>query len=203
MTKGQFIEFIQHNLSGGASVQDKSDKYPLEVIELAVAMILQDLASVDFRTGPDNIMNALISRHEMVSVSSENGLFFFVLPVSTMGGNGSVRRVAPDRMGAAFSIHASLPQMAMMSELKGSAMRIGVYPDGSERWTFTKNPFLDEVFVSYIPDFREYDDDEEFVVGDQYMTVYAKIEQMFAPVAQRLLDQRNDNAIEDEQRTRG
>lgn len=197
MTKGEFIEFIQHNLSGGASVQDKESKFSIEVIEVAVGIILQDLASMDVRPGAVNIMNWLISKSKTAVVLDDNGRKYFMAPMEGLAGPNSLKHVGLEVGSPSFSIHSSYPAMSMMSELKGESMRTGVYPSNN-RWYFTKNVLFDSVYVTMVPSFREYDDTDEFVAGDQYFQLYARVEEMFSGVYGRLVDQQNDNAVKDE-----
>lgn len=183
-------------------MSDKAEKYSPEMIELAVGMILSDLASIDVRPGADNIINSLISKSAKGEVKEDSGDFYFEFPLSPMAGPSSLRHISLTRMGASISIHPSRPAMMMMVELKGGSMGLGVYPDNN-RWYFTSDPLQEEVYVSMIPAFSEYDDEDDFVAGDQYLVLYQRIQEMFESASRRLLDQRNDNAVEDEQRTTG
>lgn len=200
MKKGQFLEFVEQQLNGGVSLNDKSKKYTPQAIELAIGMAIQDIAGSDVRPGYENIINYLVTKSSSdVPVQRENGKAFFLLPFAPLSGAMSIKFVGVDINASPFSFHPSAPMYSMMNELKAGSMRNGFYPD-NEKFVFHRDPLVDHLFVSMIPAFDEYNEEDEFVVGDQHMNLYGRVLEIMKPVDQRLLDNKNDNAVEDEQR---
>jgi hypothetical protein len=91
--------------------------------------------------------------------------------------------------------------MNMMSELKGSNMRNGVYPM-NDKWYFVNPVTFEEVYISMIPSFDEYNDEDDFVFGDQHLFVFDKVQQIFARSDSKLMDQVNQQIPDNEAASR-
>jgi hypothetical protein len=195
MTKIELVEFIQTTLGGGVISDDVRKKYPTEVVEAALSMAMQDIMSKP--ASGYNLRDIVVMKTSEVSIQVEGTRSYIELPYRPMDGINSIGRVMFGGTGTSLSIHPNKVSFGMMSELKGTSMRNGLYPE-NERYYFVQQPFGSSIEVTMIPSLMDYDDQDELVLGDNHLTILQAVYQVLGIANQRIVDNINQQQLDNE-----
>lgn len=190
MKKGVFVEYVQHNLSAGLTVDDTQKKFPAQLVETAMELVIQDLVS------PQNIGGSLrnvISPKTGKSIIQEDdlGRSYFTLPFEASSGIESLLFVAPTYNASPYTLHRNVAMVSVYRELQGRQQSNGVFLENGN-YVFIKSPMVESVIVSMLPKFSEYEDEDDLVMGDKHQYVYQAILQMLTVNLQRVEDRINN-----------
>lgn len=189
MKKGAFIEYIQHNLSAGLTVDDTRKKYPTQVIEMAVDLVVQDLLN----TGMTNqsIGALLVPKTGSAEIQRDGNRKYIELPYTSISSSRGILMVTPDMSGIPYDVYANASMMTMYRELQQSNMSNGLYLENN-KYFFIRDPLVDEVVVVMYVVLSEYDDDDDFTLGDKHVLVYNLVIEMMNVNMQRIEDRINN-----------
>jgi hypothetical protein len=187
MKKGRFVEYVQHNLSAGLVVDDTEKKFPEQVIDAAIDLVIADLLNLS-----GNPLNKLlVPKTSEVTVESTGDRKYIELPYESVSGTRGVLMISPSLDSSPFRVYSNFRDYHLYKELQGPNMGNGLYPMEG-KYFFGRNPILDSVFVTMYCSLSEYDNDDELTLGSNHILVYGKIIEMLTINIQRVEDRVNN-----------
>lgn len=186
ITKRQFIELVQDRLAGGDATMDVQGKFNYNVIEAVTSNALSDLAVND--------RNSIVQIALPYTVTVTNNQA--TLPVKPLLGMKGIVWISKDGVFIPFAtgIEESNLMSIIMPSLEVMAKRVNgytLYLQGLTNAQYTET----SIEVSIIPDFKELDEDADFIVEGQLTQLFSLVLQLMQPLRQ---EEVYDNSVPDD-----